>query len=176
MVYDYDTGKLCDLVEFIAGYNKVMKNTEAQSIVRMQRLCYFCDFDHFEMYGQSLTDCIYVRTPKGPTPIFFHEALRELVTDGRVFVDGNDIMPSESAIEEVEKTCMSIAPFSKKWSNNELLSIMQTVKKYSAFEEKKLCELSRKDNPCQIAGEYQALSYYAAFYRRPFYVRRGEDE
>ena len=135
---------------------------------------YFSDFDHFEKYGESITDCIYVRTPKGPSPIYFHKAIRELVTDGRITLNGDAIIPSDDVIRETELNSREILPKSAKWSSDEYMTIVSTVNKYSNYSEKELCQLSRKDNPCQIAGEYQALNYNAAYYRRPFYSNRRD--
>ena len=181
MVFEYDTARLCNLIETVAAYHAASGNYNSLerpvdlTVTQMQKLCYFCDFDHFEQYGESLTDCIYVRTPKGPAPIFFHRAVRELVTDERISLKGNAIVPSEDAIHELDVNSKEI-PHSDKWSFDELLTIIHTVNRYSRYSEKELCQLSRKDNPCQIAGDYQALNYNAAYYRKPFYSNREDSD
>lgn len=59
----------------------------------------------------------------------------------------------------------------------ELSTIAETIDYYSKYDEKELCRLSYRDNPSQIAEDYQALEYEAAYYRRPFYsMRHDEDE
>lgn len=180
MVYEYDVRRLCDLIETVACYNAVSKKSGQQechiglTVTITQKLCYFCDFDHFEKYGESITDCIYVRTPKGPSPIFFHKALRELVTDGRISLNGDMIIPSDESVSGVDVALCTELFDSDKWSHEELITIIDTVSKYSGYSEKELVGLSRKDNPSRIAGEYQALDYNAAYYRRPFYSVRGD--
>ena len=48
------------------------------------RLCYFCDFDHYELYERNLTGVTYIRLPRGPEPYpAFDIAMRDLVTAGR---------------------------------------------------------------------------------------------
>lgn len=184
MVYEYDVTKLCNLIETITIQYAVVNDSNIEPIsdgltsTKIQKLCYFCDFDHFEKYGESITDCIYVRTPRGPSPIYFHKALRELVTDERIYVDHDVINPIPALVDKARDSMYSREiPDTGVWDFDEFMTIVETVKKYLGYDEKTICRLSRMDNPSQIAGDYQALNYNAAYYRKPpFSCRRDDDE
>ena len=169
---NYDITKLCDLIEAVV--NNCGPFFESDTIIptislkKVQRLCYFCDFDHFEKHSRSISDCIYVRTNSGPVPIYFDKALKELVTDDRVMPDGNLIRVPFRQVTDIREAGRLPA--------DQMETVFSALERYAGLSEDDLNKCSRRDNPSIIAGDHQALDYLAAYYRSPDYSVGDDDD
>ena len=168
----YDVTKLCDLIEAVV--NNCGTFFESDTVIptispkKVQRLCYFCDFDHFEKHSRSISDCIYVRTSSGPVPIYFEKALKELVTDDRIMSDGNHIRIPIRQIKDIRDASRLPA--------DQMETVFSALERYAGLSEDELNKRSKRDNPSMIAGDHQALDYLAAYYRSPDYSVGGDDD
>lgn len=52
--------------------------------VKLMKLLYYLDFDHFEQYGTSVTGDEYVHLQMGPVPIHAKDVLNRMALDGQI--------------------------------------------------------------------------------------------
>jgi uncharacterized phage-associated protein len=53
-------------------------------VVKLMKLLYFLDFDHFERHRSAVTRDVYRRLPRGPVPARAKDILDDLVLDGEI--------------------------------------------------------------------------------------------
>lgn len=123
------------------------------------RLCYFCDFDHYELYERKLTGVTYIRLPRGPEPYpAFDIAMRDLVTAGRV------VYRTEGCAEGTGyRSCTS--PDMSAFSKEEMAVIDDVIARYSDKNATDISAISHRDTPWIIADDGGPLDYEAVFYR-----------
>ena len=63
-------------------YKCGFKNTVGRTV--LHKLLYFSDFNHYELYNESITNESYRKMERGPVPIHFEEAISQLVDEGKV--------------------------------------------------------------------------------------------
>jgi uncharacterized phage-associated protein len=59
--------------------------------VKLMKLLYYLDFDHFQQYGASVTGDDYLRWEKGPVPASAETIIQNMVADGQLQVESIDI-------------------------------------------------------------------------------------
>ena len=123
------------------------------------RLCYFCDFDHYELYERKLTGVTYIRLPGGPEPHpAFDIAMRELVTAGKV-VCRTEGCPEGTGYRSCAPPDMGAL------SEEETAVIDGVMARYSDLDAGDIDAASRRDAPWIVTDDGGPLDYEAVFYR-----------
>ena len=63
--------------KLIQAINFFVRNTRKCGKVKLYKLLYFLDFEHFKQTGRSVTGLKYNAWPKGPVPVDLHNELDE---------------------------------------------------------------------------------------------------
>jgi len=138
----------------------------------LNKLLYFCDFNYYELYEESLTGARYKKLPYGPVPQKMDHIIHQMV-------ERNQLKRIKSAyhgypqtrympLEKADLTHLSAAE--KTVIDNVLLQM-------SDWTATTISDYSHKDMPWLATGEGQYIDYNLAFYREmPFSVRMYEDE
>ena len=109
------------------------------------RLCYFCDFDHYELYERNLTGVTYIRLPQGPEPHpAFDIAMRELVTAGMVVCVRS---PEGTGYRSCAPPDMGA------FSEEEMAVIDDVIARYSDKNATDISAISHRDTPWIIADD-----------------------
>lgn len=77
MLITREREKLCQAVVFFA------KNTNKLGKIKLFKLLFFLDFEHFKLTGRSVTGSTYVAWPKGPVPSELSDEFDSLAPDLR---------------------------------------------------------------------------------------------
>ena len=121
------------------------------------RPCYFCDFDHYELYERKLTGVTYIRLPGGPEPHpAFDIAMRELVTAGRVVCVRS---PEGTGYRSCAPPDMGA------FSEEETAVIDGVIARCSDVDAEGIDAASRRDAPWIVADDGGPLDREAVFYR-----------
>ncbi len=68
-----------------------VSHIKALGKVKLMKLLYYLDFDHYEQYGASVTGDEYLRWPKGPVPANAEAVITRMVNDAELLVEERDI-------------------------------------------------------------------------------------
>ena len=124
------------------------------------KLCYFSDFDHYELYERSLTGAQYVHLEQGPVPLSFQSVLDYLVVQRRIGVT------QEIHEDGMRDRYRSLRlPDTDMFTKDELDVMDSVIERYSDMNAEEIGEISCRDIPLAITEMGEALDYEAVFYR-----------
>jgi len=66
-------------------------NNNTLGKVKLMKLLYYLDFDHFEQFGTSVTGDDYLRWNMGPVPAKAEAVIEHMIADGQLLVESKDI-------------------------------------------------------------------------------------
>lgn len=67
--------------------------------VKLMKLFYYLDFDHYERFGTSVTGDEYIRRPMGPVPTNAEAVMRSMTADSQLLVSERNVgMPNPQCI------------------------------------------------------------------------------
>jgi uncharacterized phage-associated protein len=66
-------------------------NNKTLGKIKLMKLLYYLDFDHFEQFGTSVTGDDYLRWEMGPVPATAATVISHMVADGQLLVESEDI-------------------------------------------------------------------------------------
>lgn len=66
-------------------------NNDTLGKIKLMKLLYYLDFDHFEQFGTSVTGDDYLRWDKGPVPTKAAAVIDRMVADRQLLVENEDI-------------------------------------------------------------------------------------
>ncbi|MFN8865327.1 MAG: type II toxin-antitoxin system antitoxin SocA domain-containing protein [Flavobacteriales bacterium] len=138
----------------------------------LNKILYFCDFNYYELYEESLTGARYKKLPYGPVPQKLDQIIRGMIEKGqlqRVKSEYNGYPQTRYLpLEKPDLTALSAA---------EKTVIDQVLQQLSDWSASKISEYSHKDMPWLATEDGQYIHYNLAFYRElPFSVRVYEEE
>lgn len=133
--------------------------------VKLAKLLYFVDFDHFERYEASVTGETYYRRPMGPLGAEMQNVIGELERAGRV------TRTDEVDFEGAEPTmCLRLAgrPDLSSLTAEERETISRVARLYGNLPGTKLQAIAHEEAPFLGTAEGQPIGYHLAFYRGTF--------
>lgn len=139
----------------------------------LYKLCYFSDFDYYELYEEHLTGVRYFKNAHGPAPNFndYVAAIDKLERAGAIAVYQDEYYnrPQKHYVS-LRKPDMSI------FTENEVKVIDSVIDRLSDKSAKDISAWSHEDTPWRIAENGEELDYEAVFYRSPKTSVRIYDE
>lgn len=125
----------------------------------LAKLCYFSDFDYYELHGRSLSGEQYRKAPYGPLACSFDSSLESLTRSGRIEKKHNED-PADTFVKykslQIPKDC---------FTGDELNFIDWVLERYGSKPAKYLSDLSHNDVPWMIAKAGEIIDYDAVYYR-----------
>jgi uncharacterized phage-associated protein len=95
MLVTHEREKLCQAIVFFA------KNTEKLGKIKLFKLLFFLDFEHFKRTGRSVTGSSYEAWPKGPVPEALFDEFDSLSPDIAACVEIRTIPTRKSPMKKV---------------------------------------------------------------------------
>ncbi|MBQ9161313.1 MAG: SocA family protein [Methanobrevibacter sp.] len=135
------------------------------------KLLYFSDFNFFELYETSLTNESYRKLPRGPAPIHFDLALKELINDGKISVKTKIL-----SLGRVKYIYTSLEDPSIDFDEKELNVIDEVINDLGHMNASQISEYSHGDMPWKATEDKQIIDYGFVFYRDPPFEKRQYDE
>jgi len=124
------------------------------------KLLYFSDFNHYEIYENSITDETYLKYEHGPFPFHINEILDEMIEDKIIRMD------KIKYFDTIQNHYYSnISPDLTALTTQELRVINDVIDKIGEYNAKKASDYSHGDMPWMIAEDNDELDYEYVFYR-----------
>lgn len=138
----------------------------------LYKLCYFCDFDFYELYERKLTGAQYVHLDHGPAPSSFLAAISNLTSQKKIS-GTHEVYRGKEQDKFHSLTSADMSMFTPE----EMEVIDAVISKYSDKTATEISAISHRDTPWQITDLGEPLDYEAVFYRsEEMSVRTYDDE
>jgi len=128
----------------------------------LNKLLYFCDFNHYELYEKSITNESYKKLKYGPFPAHIENVIDELKKEGKLITIKTHFHAYEQ-IKPIPKEEASLGAF----NGQEMEVIHNVLEKCSDLTAVKVSHLSHEDIPWRATKDGETINYELVFYRTP---------
>ena len=129
-------------------------------------LLYFIDFNYYELYGESLTNEVYLKSGIGIVPKHFNDTMNQLIRSHNLYY--RQEVYYYYMIKRYYIRQIPLFNFSKK----ELEIIDYVIYELSDFSATELLIYQREDMPYKLVNLEEELDYNHVFYRDEIYSVR----
>lgn len=138
-------------------------NNPDLTITKLQKLLYFCDFDHFQKYSKPITNFTYFKNHYGPTIKTLTEVLLELETDGAIKIlrTTNYFGAPQTNFAPLKQLENEDSEF----DTSEKLIIDEVNNSYAGLTSREISALSHIDPPYVLAKDQEEIQYDNVLYR-----------
>ncbi len=127
----------------------------------LAKLCYFSDFDNYELYAESITGEKYRKAEHGPLAAEFKNSCGRLERAGKI-----KIRETETAGGNRMSKCISVAdPDVSGFSKRDLEMIDWVIERYGRYTTRAISEISYNDIPWVSTRPGEIIDYELIFYR-----------
>jgi hypothetical protein len=155
---DFDMEKFKMVVHYII-YKCGFKNTVGRTVIH--KLLYFSDFNYYELHKESITNEEYKELERGPVPIHFELAIKELVDEKKVGL-GQRKLPCGKIMNRY----FSLKGPEMDFKKEELIVINKVIKKLSHLNGMQIGEYSLRDFPVKRTEQDEIIDYDLVFSRK----------
>jgi uncharacterized phage-associated protein len=139
------------------------ENVTAIGVTKLNKLLYFLDFDHFEKYGEAVTDDIYENKDLGPVPRHIDDILAEMQAEKLI-----DIVP-EQVVDFVRYRLLATAKHNPSvFKPSEIEILCEVAEKWSRHTAKEIVIASHGEAPWLATRNGEDIPYPLAYYRGKF--------
>ena len=147
------------------------ENIPHLGVTKLNKLLYFLDFDHFEKYGDAVTEDIYENMDLGPVPRHVDEILNEM-RDEKLL----DIAP-EQVIDFVRYHLIAEAKHNPNvFKPSEIEVMCEVAEKWSHHTAKEIVIASHGEAPWLATRNGEDIPYPLAYYRGKFEIPSYDEE
>jgi len=140
--------------------------------VKLWKLLYFLDFDHYHKHEELITGESYSRLPMGPAPRHYDTVVAEMVAAGLV---ERDSIPVNASYEDRQiirpKKFYDLSVFTEE----ERQTLSAVIQEYGSKSGKELSALSHDDPPWMLARIGEDLDPADTWYRYDAELDEGPD-
>ena len=129
-------------------------------VVKLMRLLYFVDFDHFEQFRSSLTGDVYRRLPRGPVPSSAAAVLDDMVLDG-------EIVPLTVEVGDFKQYRYEpqVAYDLSEFCDGDRQILAAVVRRWRDVPSKEIEQASHDELPWLVTKPNEVIPYVLAFHR-----------
>lgn len=128
--------------------------------VKLMKLLYYLDFDHFEKYGASVTGDTYCNKPAGPIPENGDTILQEMKEKGLIEIHAEQIIDFLK-YKYLPRTSCNLGVFSL----TEAEMLYEIAEKWRLHSRTEIVEASHGEAPWIATRTDEAIPYALAYYR-----------
>lgn len=119
----------------------------------LYKLLYFCDFDYYEKYGQSMTGMNYIRLPMGPAPYKFDNIMQDMQENKDLLVVDTEYMWYH------QQRLIWNRQFQNVFSHQEYEVIDEILKTLSNANATEISNYSHEDAPRKKTDSMEIIDY-----------------
>lgn len=139
------------------------ENVPALGVTKLNKLLYFSDFDHFEKYGDAVTDDTYENKELGPVPQHIDAILTEMQGEKQVA-----IVP-EQVIDFIRYHLIAEAKHDTNvFKPSEIEVLCEVAEKWGRHTAKEIVIASHGEAPWLATRNGEIIPYPLAYYRGKF--------
>jgi uncharacterized phage-associated protein len=137
----------------------------------LAKLCYFSDFDNYELYAESITGEKYRRVKHGPLAASFKDSCEKLVNTEKIRIEETETAGGNTMFKCISIDEPSIGSFSKR----DLETIDWVIERYGNLTPRTISDLSHNDIPWVSTKPGEIIDYELVFYRNDMTSVSDED-
>ena len=161
--------KFANMIHYFIGKRR---STLGKTV--LYKLCYFSDFDFYELNERSITGMRYCRLPHGPAPSDFDTAMRSLEVQGLAREERVD--SDDGAYPRYKYHLLKEADPKRTFSQEEIDMMDWVFDRYGKMTAVALSDLSHQDIPWRITEDLEEIPYEAVFFRNKVTSVRDDGE
>jgi|GEM_PF-694950 len=139
--------------------------------VKMMKLVYYVDFDHFYQYGTSITGDSYKHLPLGPVPTAAQDMLMELEHQGKITIEQQDIGYNNPLTHYHANVNPDLGVFSP----IERAQLERVAQKWRYQTTKEIVAASHEDPPWRDTQDKEIIPYELVLKRSEYTEEEMED-
>jgi uncharacterized phage-associated protein len=138
----------------------------------LYKLLYFSDFNYYELYEEHLTGAKYRKLPYGPVPQKLDTIIGQMIEKGQL----QRVKTEYHGYPQTRYLPLEKADLTElRASEKEIID--RVIEQMSDWSAAMLSNYSHGDKPWKASKEGEEINYELAFYRRPPYsIRVNEDD
>jgi hypothetical protein len=152
----------------------ISKRRSALGKTVLYKLCYFSDFDFYELNERSITGMDYYKLPRGPAPSDFDATMKKLEKHGLAKEEKVD--RDDGSYPRYVYHLLKDADPADVFSQEEIDMMDWVFDRYGKMTASALSDLSHQDVPWMITDDKEVIPYEAVFYRDKITSVRDTDE
>lgn len=137
----------------------------------LYKLLYFSDFNFYEIYEEKMTGEDYRKIERGPAPLHFDIAVKELEQENKI----NHEIKSFAGYPQNRYSSIK-EPNLDLLNDNEIAVISEAINQCGHMHAKAISSYSHKDMPYKATEPMDIIDYELVFYRNEHFSVRAEDE
>ncbi len=138
-------------------------NNSELTITKLQKLLYYCDFDHYHKHSKSISGFTYIKNHFGPTIRDLPKVINDLIEKGFIqIVEGQNYYGAPQKNFALTKKPDGIE---EEFSDSERLIIDDVNQAYRGLNPSEISTLSHRDPPYVVANEQGKIDYDNVNYR-----------
>jgi transcriptional regulator with XRE-family HTH domain len=139
----------------------------------LYKLLYFCDFDHFELYGKPLTGMIYKKQQYGPIPSqsLYNPVIKEMAAQNQIRIIN---VPYKSNFIQ-RKYVNFLSPDLSFFNPQEIELINKVINRLSDMSARQIEDHVHGDYPWIACEPAEEIPYESVFGRTGEYSQRDEE-
>jgi uncharacterized phage-associated protein len=130
--------------------------------VKLAKLLYFIDFDHFEQFEASVTGDTYIAEAMGPLGANFYQVIKALTLEGLV---AREDRPQFDGLKPTMCLRLNAEPNMEVFTADEVKDIRRVAHKYGSHTGESLKHIAHKEAPFVATPQGEEIMYPLAFYR-----------
>lgn len=128
--------------------------------VKLNKLLYFADFDHFEKYGQPITGDSYLNNDLGPVPAGVADVLDALQRAGRIEVCAEEVVDYvRYRVKPLAEADLTV------FAPSEIEMLCTVANKWGSHSAKEIVIASHGEAPWLATHKGEQIPYPLAYYR-----------
>lgn len=139
--------------------------------VKLFKLLYYLDFDHYQVFKTPITGDIYRKLPYGPVPANAQDVLSEMVDSGQVTISQRRVRDYLQYVFTANAESDTDA-----FTSSEMEVLEQTTKKWANHTTNEIVAATHGEAPWRAVEMGAEIPYALAFYRREIVEESDNDE
>ena len=139
--------------------------------VKLFKLLYYIDFDHYQAYKTSVTGDMYQKQPYGPVPMHAQEILSEMVAEGLLTTHLRQLGKYQQHVFDPLTTLDASA-----FTASEMYVLEQVAQKWANHSMSEIVAATHGEAPWRAVDMGEEIPYALAFYRHQIIKEGAVDE
>ena len=130
--------------------------------VKLAKLLYYLDFDHFEKHGEPVTRAKYIHKSMGPVPDDFNAQIGEMIDEGLISIQYKDL----GYVNLMELVVAHAEPDMTVFGEEEMETLQAVLQRWQSASGSRMSEQSHEEAPWKGTLCNEEVPYQLALHRQ----------
>lgn len=132
--------------------------------IKLMKLLYYVDFDHYQTFGEPVTNALYRKLPHGPVAKDAEKLIKKMVANGEL----KGFTAERKDGKKQHRLVTLTAKFeSSKFSGSELETLERVAIEWEHKTAGEIEAASHAEAPWRVTVDGKAIDYELSYYRKP---------